>query len=273
MPTAQLSLFEQFRADDPSLGDDGVVVAICEEILREAGATPPVDVELLVSLCGIVDVEYGRQLWSGMLFQRDGRLVARIREDDGLERRRFTVLHEGGHTFLPGFRRARQHRCKGPKTLEEHLCDLAAAELLLPRNEFVLDAARSDAGLAGVEQLAERYIASHQATAVRLVTLSTEPVMLLVLRYGNKPSERGKDVACLPKLRLAWSVRQGTWPYPLPHKSVSRESPIARAWEHEVVDEIANVDELLSHPQGPVLVSARRYGDSVLAMVRPLRFH
>jgi hypothetical protein len=38
------------------------------------------------------------------------------------------------------------------------------------------------------------------------------------------------------------------------------------------VDEVAEVDEVLSHPLGPVAVSARRYGDCVLALVRPLRF-
>jgi hypothetical protein len=270
MTTARLSLFEQFHALDPSRDDEHVVIAISQQILRDADATPPVDVAVLASVCGITDIEYRRQLWAGVLFSRSGKPVAQIRDSDGLERQRFTVLHEGGHTFLPGFLRAAQHRCKGPKTREEQLCDLAAAEMLLPREFFHADLGQAGPGLRAVEELAAVYIASIQATAVRTVTLAAESTLLLAFHYANKPSERGRERDCPRKLRLEWSMRHGIWPYPLRDKSVSRHSPIARAWEFEPVNEIANIDELLGSPIGPVRVDARRYGDRVLAIVRRL---
>jgi len=265
---AQLSLFEQFRLSDPASSDEDVVVAICEQLTEEADATPPVNVELLASLCGIADVEYRLQPWAGSLFQRDGVLVASIRATDGVERQRFTVLHEGGHTLLPGFRRRTQHRCKGPKTREEQLCDVAAAELLLPRRSFRDDLAECGLHLAGVEDLALEYGASRQATALRAVALADKPVMLLALHYAHKPAERGREDQCQRRLRVDWSARHGDWPYPLRHKSVSPASVFARAWEHELVDEIATIDDVLAAPAGPVRVSARRYGDRVLALIR-----
>jgi hypothetical protein len=269
MKTSQLSLFEQYRCGDPSLTDEQVVEAICRQILDDADAAPPVDVEVLASVCGIADVEYRPQLPAGMLFERGGKLIASVRASDGLERIRFTVLHEGGHTFQPGFRRATQYRCLGQKTHEEHLCDVAAAEMLLPRQHFAADLAEAGATLEGVGQLAGAYISSVQATAVRLITLSTSRVLLLVFKYAHKPSERGHEAGCPPKLRLQWSAVNGRWPYICKDKSVSPSSPIARAWEGELVDEVADIDELFGDSPGRVRVDARRYGDSVLALVRP----
>jgi Zn-dependent peptidase ImmA (M78 family) len=266
--SAQLSLLEQFRLADPSRNDEEAIVDICAQLLAEAEAHPPVDVELLASMCGIVNVEYRLQPWAGTLFQRDGALVASVRSSDGLERQRFTVLHEGGHTLLPDFKRRTHHRCKGPKTREEQLCDLAASELLLPRAFFVADLAQSGLALGGLQDLATSYGASMQATALRAIKLSTEPAMLLAFRYAHKLAERGREDHCQRKLRVHWGVRNGDWPYPLPHKSAAAGSVFARAWEHEAVDETSEIDDVLARPAGRVHVSARRYGDRVLAVIR-----
>jgi len=266
---AQLSLFEQVLAEDSSLSDEQVIAAICEQMLSDADARAPVDVELLASVCGIDEVRYRPQEWAGMLFSERGRLVAQVRAGDGHERRRFTVLHEGGHTFLPGFLRARQHRCKGPKTREEQLCDIAAAEMLFPRAQFARDLAAAGQGLKEVEALARTYQASIESTALATVRLAREPVMLLNLRLANKPSERGRELSCPPKLRLQWASSSGDWPFPLRDKSVGEGSLLARAWEGELVDERANLDEVLAHELGETHVEARRYGNRVLAVVRP----
>lgn len=269
MKIRQLSLFEQYRFGDPSLTDEEVIEAIGRQILDDADAAPPVNVEVVASVCGIAEVEYRPQVPSGMLFERNGKLVASVRATDGLERGRFTVLHEGGHTFQPDYRRAAQYRCLGQKTREEHLCDVAAAEMLLPRRHFKRDLADAGATLEGVGLLADAYVASIQATCLRLVTLSTERIALLVFKHAHKPTELGREASCAPKLRLQWSSINGSWPYVRKDKSVAHTSPIARAWEGERVDERTDIDELFGDPLGPVWVDARRYGDSVLALVRP----
>ena len=60
----------------------------------------------------------------------------------------------------------------------------------------------------------------------------------------------------------------GPWPFARRHKSVEVGSPLARAWEGEYVEEAIDVDELFAEPVGRVTVSARRYGDKVLALAR-----
>jgi Zn-dependent peptidase ImmA (M78 family) len=268
MPTSQLSLFEQYRFSDPSLTDEEVIAAISRQILEDAEATPPVDVALVASVCGIAEIEYHQQVPAGMLFEREGKLVASVRATDGLERGRFTVLHEGGHTFQPGYRRAVQHRCLGQKTREEYLCDVAAAEMLLPRHFFVPDLARAGATLEGVRLLADAYIASAQATALRLVTMSDQAVALLVFKYAHKPTEAGRERSCPPKLRLQWSATNGPWPYIRKDKSVTNGSCISRAWEGEAINERGQIDELFGEPLGSLRIDARRFGDTVLALVR-----
>jgi hypothetical protein len=269
MRTRQLSLFEQYRYGDPSLSDEQVVEAIACQILEDADAEPPVDVNVLASVCGIATIEHRLFGPAGMLFRRDGGLVASIRAADGLERGRFSVLHEGGHTFLVDFLRGIALRCDGPSTREEQLCDLAAAEMLLPREFFVPDLLQAGMSLQGVEHLAERYVASNQATALRLVALTHRRVAVLAFKERHKPTERGRESSCAPKLRLQWSASKGSWPYLRRHKSVELQSPIGRAWLGEYVSEPATIDEVLGHRVGPLQLDARRYGDTVLALVRP----
>jgi hypothetical protein len=108
-------------------------------------------------LCGIVAIEERSTGPAGMLVRRPAGWVASVLALDGHERRRFTILHEAGHTLLPGFGRGGHFRCKGPPTREEQLCDIAAAELLLPRRFFFDDMQGAAPGLDGVEELAGEY--------------------------------------------------------------------------------------------------------------------
>jgi len=273
MENQQLSLFEQLSHAEPALSDEEIVRRLCEDLLDEAAAVPPVNVELLASMRGIARVEQRPQPWSGVLAPtRDG-LIVGVRVSDGIERQRFTVLHEAGHTLLPGFADTRHYRCSGPKTREEQLCDIAASELLLPRRFFIRDLAQAPSGLDGIEALARSYEASIEATALRAVDLGAEAAMLLVFKVAHKSSEMGHEDECEPKLRLSWSHRRGSWPYMRQHKSVSDGSPMQRALEGELVDESATLGDLAGGEHGPVRISARRYGSGgrVLALLTPAR--
>lgn len=273
MKNLQLSLFEQLSRAAPSLSDEGIVRRLCEDLLDEAGVRPPVNVKLLASMRGIARVEERFQPWAGVLAPESGGFVVGVRATDGPERRRFTVLHEAGHTLLPGFAESRQYRCDGPKSRDEELCDIAASELLLPRRFFAGDLSAARPGLDGVEELAPVYRASIEASALRAVDLADEPAMLVVLRMAHKPAERGREDRCEPKLRLAWAHGQGDWPYMLRHKSADGDSPFMRAYQGEVVDEVSELGELAGADRGRVHISARRYGNDgrVLALIRPAR--
>jgi IrrE N-terminal-like domain len=269
--SAQLSLFEQLSRAAPRLSDEDIVRRLCEDLLDQAGVRPPVNVELLASMRGIARVEEREQPWAGVLAPQGGQFVVGVRSADGPERQRFTILHEAGHTLLPGFAESSQYRCHGLKTREEELCDIAASELLLPRRFFVEDLRAARPGLAGVEDLAAEYDASIEATALRVADLAHAPTMLIVMRVAHKPAERGREGACEPKLRVAWSHGRGDWPYVRRHKSADEGSPFMRAYDGEVVDEVEHLGDLASSECDPVSISARRYGSDgrVLALIQP----
>lgn len=269
----QLCLLDELRIEAPGATDEEAVVLACERLLQAAEAEPPVPLERVASLRGIVDVRSAEQPWAGILAPKMPRgFVVTVRASDGFERQRFTIGHEIGHTFFDGFHQERQFRCNGAKTRLEALCDLAATELLLPRAFFRADLAQTSFDLDSVEALADAYQASIEATALRTVDLCRAPAALLVLTPRHKPAEAGREHLVEPKLRLDYCHRVGKWPYALQHKSVDAHSPLAAALQGEIVDLAeADVAELFRSDPGPVELHAKRYGHSgrVLALIRP----
>ena len=271
MKNRQRSLFEQYSAANRGLSDEAVVRALCEDLLDEGEVEPPVDVGLLASLRGIVRIRQSPQAPAGMLAKDGGQLTVTVRATDGHERRRFTVLHEAGHTMFPGYLEVPRYRCKGPKDREEQLCDIAASELLLPRRFLIPDLVEVGFGMGAVEQLASSYEASIESTALRVTDLWPARAMLLVFSVCHKPIEKGREASVEPKLRLNYAHSRGRWPFARRHKSVGENSPIGRAMRGEIVDEIGTLEEVLGSDE-PLRITARRYGTDarVLALVTPV---
>ncbi len=260
-----LSPFEQVQAANPGLTDEQVIRWICERLLDEAEAQPPVNVEILTSLCGIASVERRLSGPAGMLVCRDGSWVASISAVDAVERQRFTILHEGGHTLQPGFLRGGTfYRCAGRRNREEQLCDLAAAEMLLPRRFFVAELAHVR-GLDDVQDLATGYAASVEATLRRVVDLSSQPRVMMVFQIAQKPNDLTEAQMPDPKLRLSYAHGNVRLPYAVRHKSVVEDSALARA-QNEAIDELVCLDPYFDGPIGTVPVNARPYGGRVLAL-------
>lgn len=270
MQNAQLSLFEQVVDQRPGLSEAEVVCEISERILTEAQATPPVPVEVIASLRGVASIEERAQPWAGVLEPRDGSLAIAVRAGDGRERQRFTICHETGHTFFPGFTEARQFRCNGARSRTERLCDSAAAELLFPRGHFTSDLQAASFGWDAVEQLSAGYAGSIEATARRLVDLWPEPAMLIVLSMRHKPSETGCEQSCPARLRVDYAHGHGAWPFIKPHKSVSADSVFGRAWAGFDAVSRQDLGDIAAEGCAATDVHARRYGSRarVLALVR-----
>jgi len=266
---AQMSLFELEKLENPRLSDRDAVRAICDRLLAESGVTEPVNVELLASMRGISRITEAVQGPAGMLVHHNGQMSAHIRASDSRPRKRFTILHEAGHTLLPGYVDSAHFRCAGPRTREEQLCDHAASELLLPRSTFTAALLQTGFGTEATERLAAAYDASIEATALRSIELWPDDALLLVLRLGHKPIEAGREHEVEPKLRLAWSYSKGNWPFMPRHKSVAPSTPFGRALAGELIDEAGSLGELATADSGPLWIAARRYGagDRVLAMI------
>ncbi|MCL4676964.1 MAG: ImmA/IrrE family metallo-endopeptidase [Alphaproteobacteria bacterium] len=165
------------------------------KFVREAGvASAPVDLERLAAAANakikIVDDLSDDE--SGQTTQIKGKHVIIVNGNHREERQRFTVLHELAHIVLE---LASQHH--GPKlttgTLmrygkrppEEMLCDVFAAECLLPYDLFSKDVGDVDISMAAVKELAEKYKASLTTTGSRFAVSAHEPCAFVLSEDGQ----------------------------------------------------------------------------------------
>src|SRR5258708_17669516 len=96
------------------------------------------------------------------------------------ERQRFTIFHEFGHTLFPDYcefvthHQASENQLTTEEKEFEYLCDVAAAEMLLPFEEFSYDLSQQSAAcFDAIHYLRRRYVASIDATTYRLVDFET----------------------------------------------------------------------------------------------------
>ncbi len=282
----QLSLLEERRRQEPRASDADHVAHLAGELLRELQAEPPIDLRMVASAQQVTHIERAPLPCAGCLLldPSGGYFKIKLRAGDHPRKQRFTGFHEVVHTFMPGCRLATQRRCdpaaSPPRKLDvEGLCDLGAAEFILPAEMVRQDLAQADFGLDTVEALCERYDASLQASAHRFVNLWTEPTLLIVLGVRNKPSERHESSAP-PKLRVTYALAQGGWPWIPKHKSVAEDDPLQHALAGQRIDERSSLTGLGVNHDKPVHLSARlcpyrdlkgvRH-DRVLALYRHVR--
>jgi len=275
--TRRQSLLEAEWAGQPTASDAACVEAIAARLLQQCGVDePPVDVELIASALGIGEIDYDiGMVESGCLIPQQGRLRVRLRATDPRVRQRFTLCHEGSHTFFPGFDRTARFRCSptsAPGTVRrrgisspartaptgaglEALCDLGASALLLPRRLFTDDARSLAPTMDSVEQLAGRYDASLEATARRFVADRPRGETFVVLKLMTKKRDRA---GAAPQLRVASPSTSALTGWIPQYKSAAPNGPFGRALQGEIVDETAWIDDLLPVPRR-LRISARPY--------------
>lgn len=102
-------------------------------------------------------------------------------------RQRYSIAHELGHTLFPDYeeqlrRAGRLWRRAGEDSELERLCQVAAAEFLLPLEAFQAAAASRGRTLRGALGLAADFDASLEATVRRVVETTDQPMVAVFLR-------------------------------------------------------------------------------------------
>jgi Zn-dependent peptidase ImmA (M78 family) len=268
--------------DENGGGDPREIIrAYADELRRGAGQTKlPIKVDLIRSYLGIRKRE-GDYDFAGRIYaEESGQLVMNLRATDLPERRRFTCAHELIHPAFPGFRLESRYRLDtqvgtntAQRAQEEYLCDLGAAELLMPA-ELVRGAYSAADGLDDVERLSVDAEVSLEAAANRLVGLSDEPTILLVLEVMHKPADtralrRGEEIE--PKLRVRYCVANETDRFVPKFKSADDGSVLVKALKSLVPQRAL---EPLPGSAGPLFeLEAQRYPfadrERVLALAWP----
>lgn len=250
-------------AQSASEAPTALVRRLCDQLLDEAGdaAEPPVQVARIASHRDIGEIRTIEMDMSGQLWSEDGRLVVAVNALESQARRRFSVLHEVGHTLLPGFATLPKFRCDStPSSFVERMASFAAAELLMPRRTFIQDLENFGFGLDALQDISGLYWTSMEAAARRAVDLATEPRLLLVYALPSVVGAVTGGSTFPVELNLRLVRRNGAWPSAPARLVVGRDSALGRAWRRQPVDGLASLEGSDSFSRG-ARASVRRYGD------------
>ena len=165
------------------------VVEAARQLLERAGISgPPVDPRNLAPLQGIVDIEeapLGRT--DAQLTPGPSGFTISVNAFASPQRKNFSIAHEIAHTFfqpaVKSYRNGANFVGKGTSLehdAEEALCDVAAAEMLMPEHWFRRAASAERPSIATVQQLASSFDTSLEATALRYARLQPHPVQVTV---------------------------------------------------------------------------------------------
>ena len=175
--------------------DEFRTILRAREFVGDAGnESVPVDIERLAAAAKAkIKIAYDlADDESGQTTQFKGKHIIIVNGNHREERQRFTVLHEIAHIVL-GL--SSQHHGATLKTdvllryrrrpEEEMLCDVFAAECLLPYGSFAREVADTDISLDAVKSLAARYKASLAATGSRFAVNASEPCAFVLSEDGR----------------------------------------------------------------------------------------
>lgn len=165
--------------------------------------TMPLCMETLASFVGIArcDEPPAHSKDAELVPDGAGGVKYRVNPDRPETRQQFSIAHEICHTFFPDYQHkvwcrpdARYRNRENPDEYLEMLCDIGAAELLLPVPWFERDAAKTTTA-AGLVTLAANYRASCEAVLRRFAELQGESAAAVYFSWKLKP----KQVSLLPR--------------------------------------------------------------------------
>ena len=175
--------------------DEFRTVLKAREFHRRAGVeSVPVDIRRL-AVAANATVRVAHDLAddeSGQTTSYKGKHFIIVNGNHSQERQRFTVLHEIGHIVLELPSNHHGAMVKTGKLLryarrpeEEMLCDVFAAECLLPHEPFAAEVVASDISLEAVKSLARQFGASLTTTGSRFAFHANEPCAFVLSEEGR----------------------------------------------------------------------------------------
>jgi len=185
------------RGEDPEDVIRRKARAVVQDALQSGWSGPPFSPEVLVSLKGITLQKTSETIGAdARIFPKaDGTLLIEYDPTRSQRRVNFSICHELVHTFFEDcyeiVRYRRNLRPEEWRHLElEYLCDLGAAELLLPFEPFSRDLQKGRISLHSVCQLRDEYAASAEAVLIRIAQLSEAACAVVFLSEKFKPAEK-----------------------------------------------------------------------------------
>jgi hypothetical protein len=177
-----------------------VIQRLCHELVIEArshGWTgPPYDPSLLASLEDIrVEKAPSEMEADARIFPTtDGKLLIQYSTSSSKERQRFSIAHEIGHTRFPDcYERVRYRGSSSERDFVhaelEHLCNLAASEILMPADDMKL-------------QLGTQPLSVELTERLRGVFDANEPCAVIFMSLRLKPTEERETSGLFPGFQV-----------------------------------------------------------------------
>lgn len=152
----------------------------------------------------------------------------------------FSIAHEIAHTFFPRRARDRYHFRSGHKDVDyptdearrlERLCDLVAAELIMPLPWFAESLGEAGLRASAIRRLSEIYGVSLEAAALRITETAGSPCAAGLFELAAQPScGQGRSASRRVSYRARRVFHGRGFPYLFPPgKSVPDTSVLQRA--------------------------------------------
>ncbi len=179
------------------------------EAMQSGWSGPPFDSAKLAELRGVKVVPNADVRDARIIPSDDRRYQIEFNPSKSDARVRFSIAHELAHTIFDDCWVAIRHRLS---RLEQHdddwqlemLCNIAAAEFLMPITQFP-DLRESEVNINTILKLRENYKVSAEAVLLRLVRLTEAPCSI----FAASEREPGRFV-------LEYSVSSRAWPVSIP---------------------------------------------------------
>jgi len=245
-PQSANGFVSQSTPDILTLGEaSALVVGRAHELVKQlTSATqrtdPPFNAReyaRLVGIKGVVEADLG-EVGAALLRYSDGHVVE-VNRNHHPVRQNFSIGHEVGHIILDELNLTRvedtDFRTFSPQTHSrarsrtlEHLCDVAASELIMPEAVFKRYLSASAVSIQSVGRLATAFGVSFQAAAIRITEVSEEACLAILWNAWPKKRRKGFRVTwCVgPGKNLSWK-RRGV---PL-HMLASNVSALGKAYD------------------------------------------
>jgi Zn-dependent peptidase ImmA (M78 family) len=154
----------------------------------------PIDPSLLARERRITEINMVEMAQDGIIYAKGNEYVVDLNRSHSDSRKRFTLAHEIGHTF---FFDVQEHPTSRFRIVdaqiqsihsdqsEEHLCNVVASEILMPCEPFSNMMQEMTPEARTILTLAGKFKTSLQATARRVVSLSTYKEIVCLWRFNQ----------------------------------------------------------------------------------------
>ncbi len=175
---------------------------LVNELVKQRGREePPFLAEELAHLQGIKEIERKTDLGkidALLIKQKDGYII-KVNVNSPSTRQNYSCAHEIGHIFLHELERVppsnneefRRDVSNVFSNNKERLCQIAAAELLMPESVFKKYLSRFGVSVSSIEWLAHIFRVSPAATAIRIAEVSLEPCIAILWTRCQKTRSKG----------------------------------------------------------------------------------